>query len=89
MMAEPPSNAGAAHVTVAEASAAAAATPVGASEIVIGVTALDCADNGPVPAALVAVTENVYVAPLARPEIVAVSSPAVETINPPGLEVTV
>ena len=32
-----------------------------------GVTAVDCADSGPVPTALVAETVNVYVDPLTRP----------------------
>ncbi len=89
-MAEPPSFAGAVHVTVAEASPAVADAPVGASGMVIGVTALDGIDAGPVPAALVAVTVNVYVVPLARPENVAVvTSPAVVAVRPPGLDVTV
>ncbi len=89
MIAEPPSNAGAAHVAVAEASAAVAATLVGASGMVIGVIALDGADIALVPAALVAVTENVYDVPYMRPENAAVSSPAVVTTRPPGFAVTV
>ena len=40
--------------------------------MVIGVTALDGAEAGPVPAAFVAVTVNVYDVPLTRPDIAAV-----------------
>src|SRR6516225_12499726 len=36
-----------------------------------GVTALDCGDSGPAPTGLDAVTVNVYVVPLVRPETTA------------------
>ena len=36
-----------------------------------GVTVLDCADSGPVPAGFDAVTVNVYVVPLVRPDMTA------------------
>src|SRR5947209_20508256 len=66
-MAEPPLDAGAVNVTVACALPAIAVTPVGAPGTVIGVTAFDGADGGPVPTALVAVTVKVYDVPLLRP----------------------
>ena len=53
-----------------------------------GVTALDAADGAPVPAALVAVTVNVYVVPLVRPVKVTGEAPPV-AVAPPGLAVTV
>ena len=52
---------------MAEALPAVAATPVGASGTVEGVTAGEAAEAGPVPSALVAVTVNVYASPLTRP----------------------
>ena len=53
-----------------------------------GVTALDAADGAPVPAALVAITVNVYVVPLVRPVKVTGEAPPV-AVTPPGLAVTV
>jgi len=53
-----------------------------------GVTALDAADAGPVPAELVAVTVNVYDMPRARPVTVWEGLEPVE-VKPPGLDVTV
>ena len=53
-----------------------------------GVTALDAADGAPVPAALVAITVNVYVVPLVRPVKVTGEAPPV-AVAPPGLAVTV
>ena len=47
------------------------------------------AEAGPVPMTLVAVTVNVYVAPVVRPETVHVVAPVVVQVNPPVLEVTV
>ena len=89
MTAAPPSLEGADHVTVALASPAVADAPVGASGIVIGVTALDGADAGPVPAALVAVTVTVSVVPLGRAEIGAVVTvPAGVATGPAGVAVT-
>ncbi len=60
MIALPPLSAGAMNVTVACAVPAVALTPVGAPGTVVGVTAFDAADAGPVPMALVAVTVKVY-----------------------------
>ncbi len=60
MIALPPLSAGAVNVTVACAVPAVALTPVGAPGTVIGVTAFDGDDAGPVPIALVAVTVKVY-----------------------------
>jgi hypothetical protein len=53
------------------------------------VVALLASDSGEVPIALVAVTVNVYAAPLTRPETVAVVAPVVLTVAPPGEVVTV
>ena len=60
MIALPPFD-GAVQLTTADAFPAVAVTPVGAPGAVgaVGVTALDGADAGPVPIALVAVTVNV------------------------------
>lgn len=57
--ADPPSDAGAVHVTVAEPSPAIADTDVGAPGTVLGVTAEDAVDGALVPTAFVAVTVNV------------------------------
>ena len=62
---EPPS---AVQLTVAAPGpAVAAVTPVGAAGPCVGVTALEGADNGPVPCALVADTSKVYAVPLVSP----------------------
>jgi len=65
----PPVLVGAVQLTVADALAAVADTPVGAPGSVgpLGVTALDGDEAGPVPLALVADTVNVYVVPFVRP----------------------
>ena len=55
----PPFDAGVVKVTVACALPAVADTPVGALGTLSGVTLLDAADAGLVPAELVAVTVNV------------------------------
>ena len=56
----------------------------------VGVTAVEAADGGPVPAAFVAVTVNVYGVPLVRPVTVAVRAvPATLAVTPPGVDVTV
>ena len=60
MIALPPLLPDATNVTVACAMPAVALTLVGAPGTVIGVTAFDAADAGPVPTALVAVTVKVY-----------------------------
>jgi hypothetical protein len=68
---EPPSDAGAVHVTVTWALPAVPDTPVGAPGAPggggSGVTALDAADWAPVPTAFFAATLNVYEVPLASP----------------------
>ena len=65
----PPLLVGAVQLTVADASAAVAVTPVGAPGALgaLGVTALDAGDSEPAPLALVADTVNVYVVPFVRP----------------------
>ena len=89
VIAEPPSLAGAVHDTTAWAFPGVAATAVGTPGAVLGVVALLASDSGEVPIALVAVTVNVYAAPLTRPETVAVVAPVVLTVAPPGEAVTV
>ena len=86
---EPPSLAGAVHDTTAWAFPGVAATAVGTPGAVLGVVALLASDSGEVPIALVAVTVNVYVVPLARPVTVAVVAPVVLTVAPSGDAVTV
>ena len=58
-MAAPPLLAGAVQVTVAEALPKVAVPMVGAPGTVAGVTALDCAEAGPVPTLLMAATVKV------------------------------
>ena len=59
-MADPPLEAGAVKLTLAEALAAVAAAPVGApGTVASGVTGLDAPEAGPVPTALVALTVKV------------------------------
>ena len=89
-MALPPLDAGAVQFTVAEASPAVADTPVGAPGTVDGVTALEGADAGLGPLALLATTVNVYEVPFVNPPTVAVVAPAAaEAVAPPGDAVTV
>jgi hypothetical protein len=86
----PPSVVGASHDTEAEPSPAAATTPEGAPGTVAGVTALEGSDDGPVPAALIACTVNVYIVPLFNPVIVVlVVDPPTLFTAPPGFVVTV
>jgi hypothetical protein len=66
VMAEPPSDAGAANDTVACVSPGVAVTAPGASGTLTGVTLLE-ADAGPVPTAFVAVTLHATAAPFASP----------------------
>lgn len=89
VMVEPPLLAGAVHVTAAWVFLGVAVTAVGAPGTVFGVTAELAADAAEVPAALVAVTLNVYAVPLVRPVTVAVVAPVVVAVRPPGVEVTV
>jgi hypothetical protein len=62
----------------------------GAAGAVGNVTGVDAADGGPLPTALVAVTEKVYVTPPVSPVTVAlVAEPfGVVTVKPPGFDVT-
>jgi hypothetical protein len=89
VIAEPPLLAGAVHDTPAWALPAVPPTPVGAPGTVRGVTAALAADAAEVPAALVAVTVNVYAVPLVRPVTVADVAPVVVAVAPPGAAVTV
>jgi hypothetical protein len=59
VIAEPPFDAGATHVTVACALPAVAATPVGAPGGAAGLTAFEAVDGALVPVPFVAVTVNV------------------------------
>ena len=63
-------------------------TAVGTPGRVAGVAGAEAADAGPVPAALVALTVNVYGVPLVRPPTVQ-EVEDVEHENPPGEAVTV
>jgi hypothetical protein len=65
-----------------------AATLVGASGTVAGVTEFDAADAVLVPTELVAVTVNVYGVPLLKPVIVIGDAPPL-AVKLPTLEVTV
>ena len=89
VIAEPPILAGAVHDTTTCAFPAVANTPVGAPGTVLGVT--DALVNGAreVPAALAAVTVNVYAVPLVRPVTVTEVAPDVVAVAPPGAAVTV
>jgi hypothetical protein len=61
---------------------------IGAPGTVTGVMLLDADEALPVPALLVAVTVNVYVAPLVKPvTVMGLDEP--EPVKAPGLEVTV
>jgi hypothetical protein len=71
VIALPPLFTGAVHATVADCTPAVALTPVGApGGPAVGVTAFDCADTGPDPAALEACTVNVYEVPTVSPATV-------------------
>jgi hypothetical protein len=68
-----------------------AASPIGAAGAWAGVIAIELAEAGPLPAALVATTEKEYAVPFVKPITVAVVMlpSAVVTLKPPGFEVTV
>ena len=89
MSADPPSLAGAVHETLACPFPGAATTPVGAPGTVLGVTAGLATEAADVPAALVAVTVNVYAVPLLRPGTITDVAPDVVAVAPPGDAVTV
>jgi hypothetical protein len=86
---EPPLLAGAVHDTTAWVFPPVAITAIGDPGTVPGVTATLGDEAGEVPAALVAVTVNVYAVPLVSPVTVAVVAPAVRALAPPGDAVTV
>lgn len=86
---EPPVDAGTSQDTVTRPSPATTDGTVGADGTVTGVTAVDGADAGPVPMALVAVTVNVYGVPLVRPCTKQVKAVVVVQVSPPGSAVTV
>ena len=65
-----------------------AETLCGAPGTVAGVTGFDAVEADPGPAALVAVTLNVYATPLLSP-VTVMGLLAPVAVNPPGLEVTV
>jgi len=87
----PPLETGGEKLTVTCASPAVALTPIGGPGTVIGVTGVtlfDGADDGPVPAAFVAVTVKVYGVPFVSPVTVSgLDGPVAEC--PPGFDVTV
>src|SRR5258708_23548187 len=87
-MAEPPLLDGGEKLTVACALAPVAVPMIGAPGRVTGVTAFEAAEAGPVSGTeLVAVTVNVYVAPLVKPVIV-MGDPAPVALAMPWMEVT-
>ena len=91
MIGEPPLLPDAVKVTVACALPAVAVPMVGALGTVAGVTLFDAADGALLPIALVAMTVNVYVVPLARPVTTWLRPvvPALLSTPPAGLEMTV
>jgi hypothetical protein len=88
----PPSETGAVNPTVAVVDPVAEAVPiVGAPGVVRGVTEAETVEVAPVPAALVALTRNVYDVPFVKPVTVAdadveVPSANVDQIAPELLE---
>ena len=95
MIAAPPVDAGAVHVTEIlppwpAAEDADAITEAGALGAVAGIAASDATDGELVPPELVAVTVNVYEVPFVRPTTAQEVIGAVERqTNEPGLDVTV
>jgi hypothetical protein len=88
VIAVPPFDAGAVHVTAAVVFPGVALTPVGAPGAAYGVKLFDALDAEPVPVPFVAVTVNVYAVPFVSPLIV--HAVAVEMqVMPPGDDVTV
>ncbi len=78
----PPSEPGAVKPTVAVVDPVAVATPiVGAPGTVRGVTAAETVEDGPVPAALVALTRNVYDVPFVKPVTVADADVQTPSLN--------
>src|ERR1700693_1621291 len=86
-----PGSTGGVQLTLADPIPAVAVAPVGgwgAPGVVVGTTALEGADGGPVPAVLVAVTVKGEETPGVKP-LTVVDGPAVEAVMPPGELVTV
>ena len=88
VIALPPLDAGAVQLTTDDALATDPETPVGAPGVVTGVTDADAVEAAEFPAALVAITVNVYAVPLVRPVTVQ-EVVALVQVNAPGDEVTV
>jgi hypothetical protein len=89
VIADPPSSVGVVQDTAALALLAVAETLSGMDGITgPGVTGALGVEAGDLPAELVAVTVNVYSMPLVRPVTVAIVSPFVVAVCPPGLAVT-
>src|SRR6185295_3316470 len=92
-MADPPLDAGAVQVKVAEAFPAVAVPMVGAPGTAAEVTTLEAAENGLSPRALLASTWNLYWDPLVRPVTTRLVAPAgavrrAPTWTPAGFVVT-
>ena len=81
MIAAPPLDAGALHVSDTCVLLGVPTTLVGAPGTVRGITAADVADTAPVPAALVALTRKVYEVPLVKPVTVAAAVVDVPSAN--------
>ena len=81
MIADPPLLAGALHVNDTCVLPAVPATDVGAPGVVRGVTEPDAVETVPVPAALVALTRNVYAVPFVKPVTVALAAVDVPSAN--------
>ena len=76
-------------MTVAEPSPATAVGAGGVPGTATGLTELDAPEEPDVPAALVAVAENVYGVPVVRPVTVhEPAAPVTVQVRPPGVEVT-
>lgn len=88
MIADPPLLAGADQETAAVASPADAETDTGAPGTVLGITAEDGLEAGPVPEEFLAATVNVYEVPLVNPVTVQDVVDVVQVLDS-GLEVTV
>ena len=81
MIAEPPLLDGAVHVNETCVLPAVPDTLVGVPGVVTGVTADDAVETDPVPAALDALTRNVYAVPFVKPVTVALSNVDVPSAN--------
>ena len=83
-----PWGSGAVHVTVADAVPDVAVTAVGARGGPAGVTWVESAELGPVPVALVALTENKYAVPLVNPLTVPVVTLPATVTGVPAVELS-